>query len=320
MSVKILPGFGNTCSSAGAEGFLTFSDNSCLPEIIAQTFGWEAIRIEFTDDNDTITCFGACRIGKKIVLLPHFSYGPNAAPEAVKSIFYELNSQGYTCEWRLFEKVSEFVFEDKVTTILQLSPDSEEQFRRLDSNVKRKIRKSERNGITVKTGKMEMLHDFYAIYSRNMHRLGSPALPMRWFKNLLNDYNDGEAGIWIASSEGKPVGAAFMLEYKGFYEACWISTLYKYNSLYTSYGLYWQLIRYAAEHKGRHFSFGRSSAGSGVHRFKQQWGGTDVPLYWNYSHPQGKNIRSLTLLPKLWKLLPYQVARILGPLVSGKFY
>ncbi len=320
MSVKILPDMGTTVSAKSAEGLLTFSENNCLPKIIAETFGWEAVRIEFTNDTDEITSFGACRIRKKIVLLPHFSYGPNAAPEAVKSIFYELNSQGYTCEWRLFEKASDFLFTDKVTSLLPLSADSAEQFRMLNSNVKRKIRKCDRNGIIVKMGKMEMLHDFYAIYSRNMHRLGSPALPMRWFRNLLNNYHDGETGIWIASHNGKPIGAAFMLEYNGFYEACWISTLHEFNSLYTSYGLYWNLIRYAVEHKGCHFSFGRSSTGSGVHRFKQQWGGIDFPLYWNYSHQPANNIRSLTFLPKLWKLLPYPIARLLGPLVSGKFY
>ena len=111
-----------------------------------------------------------------------------------------------------------------------------------------------------------------------------------------------------------------MLEYQGFYEASWVSTLQENNRLYTSYGLYWEMIRYAAEHSGLHFSFGRSTSGSGVHRFKQQWGGVDMPLFWNYSHPQKQDVRKLTFLPRLWKLLPYRVAKMIGPVVAGRFY
>jgi hypothetical protein len=318
MFLKILPYSENIKSDTG--GITTFANNNCLPTIIAKTYGWEAVSLEYKNDQEETTFFGACRKGRKILLLPYFSYGPYSTPDVVKSILIELESQGYTCEWRLFEKASEFVFTDKVTTLLPLLPGSEEQFRRFNSNVKRKIRKCELNGITMKRGKIELLHDFYEIYSRNMHRLGSPALPERWFRNLLTDYRDGEAVIWITSLNEKHIGAAFMLEYKGFYEACWVSTLSEYNKLYTSYGLYWEMIRFAAEQKGLYFSFGRSSTGSGVHRFKKQWGGEDLKLYWNYSHPQKRNVRKLTFLPKLWKLLPYGIARLVGPLVSGKFY
>jgi hypothetical protein len=318
MLVKILSG---TAIEPGSTGDLvTFADNICLPEIIAKTFGWEAIRIEYTNDQKETASFGACRIGRKIVMLPHFSYGPYADPSTAVEIIRESEKQGYFCEWRLTTKASEFVFADKVTTLLPLKPGAEAQFQQLNSNLRRKIRKSESNGIRITTGKSELLHDFYEIYSRNMHRLGSPALPERWFRNLLTDYRGGEAGIWIALFDEKPVGAAFILEYQGFYEACWFSTLHNYNRQYTSYGLYWEMIRFAVEQKGRYFSFGRSTTGSGVHKFKQQWGGEDLPLYWNYSHPQKRNVRKLSFLPKLWKLLPYRLAKLIDPLVSGRFY
>ena len=320
MAVKILPFEITDYKFSGTEEIMTLGDNGCLPEIIAGTFGWEAISIEFSDDKEQSVTVGACRIGRKIVLLPHFSYGPFSTPGMVKSIFDDLKSQGYTCEWRLFEKASEFVYADKVISLLPLVTNADKQFSMLNVNLRRKIRKSDLNGIVIKPGKSELLHDFYEIYSRNMHRLGSPALPRKWFANLVGQYTNGEACIWCAYVNDKPVGAAFMLEYKGFYEACWFSTNHKYNKLYTSYGLYWKMICHAVEHKGLNFSFGRSSLDSGVHKYKKQWGGTDIPLVWNYSHPLGKNIRSFTFLTKLWKLLPYQLARLLGPFVAGRFY
>lgn len=320
MSVKIHPFNKSDYPYNESAGFITLADNSCLPKIIADTFGWEAIWVEYNNEQHHTLYFGACRIGRKIVMLPHFSYGPYADTKAASEIIKALKAEGYFCEWRLTSKVSEFCFTDKVTTLLPLQADDTQQFSLLDSNVKRKIRKCGLNGITVTTGKIELLHDFYEIYSRNMHRLGSPALPKRWFSALLSQYNNGEVGLWCAYHNNKPVGTAFMLEYNGFYEACWVSTLHEYNRLYTSYSLYWEMIRHAAEQKGRHFSFGRSTSGSGVHRFKQQWGGIDIPLFWNYSHPQKQNVRKLRFLPSLWKFLPYRVARVIGPLVAGKIY
>jgi lipid II:glycine glycyltransferase (peptidoglycan interpeptide bridge formation enzyme) len=320
MKVKILTDNKTYSSSVVLDGFQTLADNNCLPKIIADTFGWEAIQIEFNTDQTETTYFGACRIGRKVVMLPHFSYGPSADPHVAAEIIKTLKAQGYSCEWRLTAQASEFSYTNKVTTLLPLQAEGTKQFSLLDSNVRRKIRKCERNGITVKMGNVELLPDFYEIYSRNMHRLGSPALPKRWFAALLSQYSNGTAAIWFAYLNKKPVGAAFMLEYSGFYEACWVSTIQKYNRLYTSYGLYWQMILHAAEQKGRFFSFGRSTNSSGVHLFKKQWGGKDMPLYWNYSHPQGKNVRRLTFLTKLWKLLPYPVAKLLGPFIAGKFY
>lgn len=320
MTVKIHPYERNHHPFTVTEGLLTLGDSGCLPKIIADTFGWEAIQIECTDDKEESKSFGACRIGRKIVLLPHFSYGPFSAPGTVESIFDELKKQGYTCEWRLFEKASEFAFTDKVSSFLPLQTSSDLQFQLLNANLRRKIRKGSLNGITIKSGKSELLHNFYEIYSRNMHRLGSPALSKRWFMNILDQYRDGKAGIWCAYLNDKPVGVAFMIEFKGFYEACWFSTLRKYNKFYPSYALYWEMICHAIEHKGLHFSFGRSSPDSGVHKFKQQWGGVDFPLVWNYSHPQGKNIRSFTFLTKLWKIMPYRLARFLGPFVAGRLY
>ncbi len=298
----------------------TLADNPCLPRIIAATFGWESITIEYTDDEGQVHQFGACRMGRKVVMLPHFSYGPSAPAGVASKVIEALKVDGYSCEWRLFERVSEFNFKDKVSTFLPILTDCETQFAQLDANVRRKIRKSASNGITVKTGKSELLPEFYDIYSRNMHRLGSPALPRKWFAALLDQYTQGDALIACAYVEGKPAGAAFLLSYNGFNEACWFSTLSRYNKLYTAYALYWYLIQYTIQQKGNIFSFGRSSEQSGVHKFKQQWGGIDRPLVWNYSHPPTRNIRSFSFLPRVWKLLPFQLARFLGPYVAGRFY
>ena len=298
----------------------TIGDNPCLPVIIGEVFGWEAIQINFITENGVSISIGACRKGTKIVMLPQFSYGPSVNHLIAVELLLALKKHGFECQWRSSIRISEFAFTDKTTTFLPLQANADLQFQQFSSNLRRKIRKCTANKIGFKTGKSELIADFYWVYSRNMHRLGSPAQPLKWFSSLIEKYRNGEALICCAYLGEKVVGAAFMLEYQGFYEACWVSTIGKYNKLYVSYGLYWEMIRFAIEHDGTQFSFGRSTIGSGVHKFKLQWGGIDMQLFWNYSHPQGKNIRKFNFLPKLWKLMPYKVAKHLGPVVSGWFY
>ncbi|MEI6062642.1 MAG: GNAT family N-acetyltransferase [Bacteroidota bacterium] len=320
MQIEILPYNEDHITKPDSQQLLTIGDNACLPGIIAGTFGWEAVNINAIDSKGNRLIVGACIKAGKIVMLPHFSYGPSSNPEIASKILQALKFKGFLCEWRMTSPVSEHTYTDKITTYLPLLAGFDEHLRQFGSNIRRKIRKCSLNGIVVKKGNSGMLHDFYGIYSRNMHRLGSPALPQQWFAALLSQYRNGEVGIWCAYIGNQPVGAAFMLEYRGFYEACWFSTNNRYNKLYTSYGLYSEMIRYAIEHGGRYFSFGRSTLKSSVHKYKQQWGGIDLPLVWNYTHPQGRNIRSFSFLTKLWNLLPYPVARFIGPVIAGKLY
>lgn len=308
----------NTWANLPSPMDVTLGDNPSLPGIVAATFHWEAI---------IVTCTGiqnlklaACRRGKHIVLIPHFSYGPYVKKETAEAILHSLKTMGYRCEWRHTKIISEHYYSEKVSSILNLEPNEELEFNRLSSGVKHKIRKSEANGILVVKGRQELLDDFYILYSKRMHQLGSPALPIKWFANLLAQYQHGEASIWCALMEEKVIGVAFMLEYHGFYEACWVATHCSYNKYYSSYALYWHMIQYAIEQYGIRFSFGRSTKGGSVHSFKQQWGTTDIPLYWNHTHSLKTDLRKLTSFTALWKLLPYSIAQWLGGWFAAKIY
>ena len=320
MNVKVAPYNELLVTGPIRSAGITLGDNSCLPSIIADTFGWEAINIEFTGDNDKPQAIAGCKKRAKIVLLPFFSYGPSQPASAVKEITQSLKQSGYRIEWRLFQKATGFSYDEKVSTVLILQNNADTQFEQFSSNLRRKIRKSTSNGIRFRSGQKELLNDFYRVYSRNMHRLGSPALPFRWFSNLLEQYRNGKASVWCAYSDQQPIGAAFTLSYNGFMEACWFATSRQFNNQYTPYGLHWEIIRNAIEQGTAVFSFGRSTSGSGVHQYKKQWGGKDIPLSWNFSHPQERNIRRYSFLSELWKILPYPIARSFGPLIAGKFY
>jgi serine/alanine adding enzyme len=68
------------------------------------------------------------------------------------------------------------------------------------------------------------------------------------------------------------------------------------------------------------FDFGRSSIGSGTHRFKRQWGAREVPLYWLYWVPREANLPEVNkenpryrLAISLWQRLAVSLTKLISP-------
>src|SRR4029079_19164841 len=94
----------------------------------------------------------------------------------------------------------------------------------------------------------------------------------------------------------------------------------KYLPMKPNMALYWQNLRLAGEHGYDLFDFGRSTVGSGTHRFKMQWGGREEPLHWDYWAPEGARPPALNpnnpkydLMIRTWKKLPVGLTRLIGP-------
>jgi len=100
----------------------------------------------------------------------------------------------------------------------------------------------------------------------------------------------------------------------------WAAALAQYNALAPNMLLYWAFMERAAEQGLATFNFGRCTPGSGTHRFKQQWGGLDQPLWW-YQHGTGRaatpspHDRAFAWGPRMWKRLPLPIANVIGPRV-----
>jgi hypothetical protein len=80
------------------------------------------------------------------------------------------------------------------------------------------------------------------------------------------------------------------------------------------------MMEHAINNKLDIYSFGRSTNGSGTHRFKKQWGSFDKQLFWNFSLPKKVNIRKMRLASEVWKRLPYLITDWLGPVIAGRVY
>ena len=279
-------------------------------------------------NNEIIAFFPIVLVKSKLISLPHFSYGCvfcGTAQEInnyslIQQLTPVLNDQSIKkYELRSFSKLTENVNTDKILSCINLNDDNK-IFSGFKSHVKRKIRKSVKNGLIIKQGKTELLKDFYTVLCENSHRLGAPVLPVSFFRNLLTNYKYGDSLIWVTYLNEKPIGSAFLLSYNGYFENIWFATLKKHNHLYTSYLLHWMMIKYACNNGGEIYSFGRSTKDGGVHNYKKQWGISDRQLYWNYSHLKKFNIRKQKWIKEIWKRVPLPIARWIGPYFARYIY
>lgn len=89
--------------------------------------------------------------------------------------------------------------------------------------------------------------------------------------------------------------------------------------------LYWSMLSDACERGAPVVDFGRGTKGSGSHRFKTQWGGEEVALYWYYLLPAGAELPALRhdkpkyrFAEACWRKLPLWITRVLGPRLIRK--
>lgn len=207
----------------------------------------------------------------------------------------------------------------KVALATDVSNGAEALWTRLSSRLRGKIRKAERSGASFEVAGAEGAGEFYRIFARNMRDLGTPVYPLRFFQSIAGHFS-GQTRLFLVRKSGRVVAAAFGLEDRRLLQLPWICSDYRYSGNYANEFLYWSVLEWAANHGFRKVDFGRSTAGSGNHRFKKQWNPEETPLTWYYWTPEGCSPPRLDpesprfrLAIRLWRRLPLAVANFLGP-------
>lgn len=298
---------------------VTIAHNPCLGAILSKTFGYEHKNIGLRNGTEILGLMPMVLFRKKVISMPHFSYGgPIMKHKLPQNIQEFIGQESY--EVRSFTKLSEHVYDKKVSCILEINPTVDEQLMSLKSKLRQKIRKAEKKGYITRHGGAELLEDFYTLYAQKMLRFGSPPLGKVFFKNLLASYKYGVAVVTVAYDGKTPIGVAFSLSYLGFFEVCWSATDSRYDVHNLHALVCWELLKTTVDKKYSYFSFGRSTINSNNHRFKKQWNPTELPVFYNYSEPVGKSIKELTFLTKIWKLQPLKTSVYFGHLISKYVY
>lgn len=210
---------------------------------------------------------------------------------------------------------------EKVRMLLNLPNSSEELWQSFKSKLRSQINKAEKNGLTFSWGNREMLDEFYQVFSRNMHDLGSPVHSKKWIEKIVDCFGEN-AKMGLVFHNDQPVGCGIILHTKGTVSLPWASTLRKYNHMAPNMLLYWNLLRFAADNNFKTFDFGRSTLNEGTYQFKKQWGATPEPLFWyqastilNSREADDKKSVKREILADLWTKIPFRMANSLGPKV-----
>jgi len=266
--------------------------------------------------------------GNFMVSMPYFNYGGAIADndEIMISLLKSANelSSELSCshiEMRFDEaqEIDLLLRTDKVTMLLDLPHDPDQLWQAIGSKRRAQVKRPVREGVEFISGGMELLDEFYHVFSNNMRDLGTPVYSKTFFKEIISMFAENSF-IAIVRLNGKPVGAGFLLGHMGKMEIPWASTLRKYNRLGINMYMYWNILKFAIENNYDIFDFGRSSKDAGTLKFKKQWGSTEKQLYWYYDmdekaplpglNPNNKKYKTAILV---WKKLPVSVTRLIGP-------
>lgn len=208
---------------------------------------------------------------------------------------------------------------DKVMMLLNLPDNPDVLWRAIGAKRRNQINKASKSGPEFVVGGIELLDEFYAVFSNNMRDLGTPVYSKKFFRSIIEEFPEN-VFIAVVRFNGQPAGTGFLIGYKYWLEIPWASTLRKYHKYALNMFLYWQILQTAIEKGYRVFDFGRSSKDSGTLKFKSQWGAAQEQLYWNYLMPNGENLPEINpnnpkydLAIKVWKKLPLFVANVVGP-------
>jgi len=207
----------------------------------------------------------------------------------------------------------------KVRMLLQLPGSTKELWDGFKSKLRSQVRKAEKNGLIFRWGGLEDLSDFYDVFSRNMHALGSPVHSKTWIERVLVNY-DKNARMGLVFKDEQPIGCGIILCTESMVSIPWASTLRDYNRLSPNMMLYWNFLQYAADNGKKVFDFGRSTLNEGTYRFKKQWGAKPEQLFWyclNSVHSQKKSSsnNNRAHLEQLWQKMPLSLANVIGPKV-----
>ncbi len=205
-----------------------------------------------------------------------------------------------------------------VTFRKEIDPDVEKNMLAIPRKQRAMVRKGIKNGLV---GELEPGVDgFFSVFSDNVHRHGTPALPKRFFSLLRQEFGDDCEVMLVRDPEGKLVSSVLSFYFRDEILPYYAGDTESARNLAANDFKYWELMRRACERGVRVFDYGRSKVGTGPYDFKRNWGFVPQPLQYRYklvnadkvpeNNPNNPKYR---LFIQAWRRLPLPVANFLGP-------
>ncbi|MBN2246947.1 MAG: GNAT family N-acetyltransferase [Candidatus Aminicenantes bacterium] len=169
---------------------------------------------------------------------------------------------------------------EKVRMLLSLPEDAESLLSGFKAKLRSQVRKPKKDGLNAVIGGVELLEDFYPVFVENMRDLGSPVHSRKWLEQVLQAYGARAKCCVVYMPDGEPAAGGVILCHPKTVSIPWASSLRRLNRWNPNMLLYWAFLEYAADGEFSFFDFGRSTAGEGTYRFKEQWGARPQALHW----------------------------------------
>jgi serine/alanine adding enzyme len=301
--------------------------------LIKKVFGHDSFHIIALNSGNVVGILPLVQLksllfGNFMVSMPYFNYGGVIADsdEITHQILNFANglSNQLACSHIELRFDSQQQLElpvrtDKVTMLLDLPDNADALWQAIGTKRRAQVKRPIREGVEFITGGLELLEEFYDVFSKNMRDLGTPVYGKNFFKEILKTFPNN-THIAVVRLNGKAVGTSFLIGNAGILEIPWASTLRKYNRLGINMFMYWNILKFAIDKQFKFFDFGRSSKDAGTLKFKKQWGALEQQLYWYYDmdkqaplpglNPNNKKYQSAIAV---WKKMPLFLTKIIGP-------
>lgn len=296
-----------------------------------RVFGHECIYLAAYDDAGALAgVLPLVRVksvlfGHFLISMPFLNYGgPLGSADAVVALVAHASAIARKSHVKLLELRSRVplpidlpVSHRKLTVLLDLPNSEPALMKQLDAKLRSQVRRPQKEGVTVKFG-ADQVAPFFEVFAEHMRDLGTPTQSRLLFETIAEVFPE-DAWFACAWLEGRPVAGGCAFRWASELEMTWASSLNAHKRIAPNMLLYYRFMERAIENGITTFNFGRTSPGSGTHRFKSQWGARDEQLWW-YDESESADVKTpspsdsgYSWGPRLWKRLPLPVATTLGP-------
>lgn len=216
---------------------------------------------------------------------------------------------------------------------IDLTADDDTRWMNLSSSARRAIRKSKKNGLTIRHDcNEEGMKAFFNMHMRlRKHKYHMLAQPYEFFQNIWRNFiAQGHGVVTLAEYEGRVIGGVVFLEWNDKFYYKFNASDLDYLHLRPNDPIVWEGSKYAHGRGLRHVDFGLSDLDQeGLIRYKQKFATQEKEVHFFKYEPEGYTPNHQTtavrqLLPQLTKLLirddvPDEVTTRAGQLLYRHF-
>ncbi|MGH2400374.1 MAG: GNAT family N-acetyltransferase, partial [bacterium] len=196
--------------------------------VAQEAYGHQAFYLVAEDATDTVGVLPLVWIrsrlfGRRLVSMPFLDYGgvlcepgrgaEQALVDEALRLARERRADGVGLRQFHPEPLPYPVSDDRVTMLLELTTE-EQMWKALPSERRNRVRKGEKNGLSVTWGGAEALAEFYRVFAVNMRDLGSPVHSRRFFSLILESLPGTARVLIVRDRDGGAVGAAVCLFFR----------------------------------------------------------------------------------------------------------